>query len=372
MRELGFDIGVFSPCLCFCRATGVGVFRYGDDFVALGRRAAVAEFSRGLGTKLIVKVRGTLGPRPDMGDVSEIVILNRVVKWVRATVAAPEKIELEADARHVPLLAQQMGLNSVSKHVVTPGVKDAGDRGEELDAERRQTYRSAAMRLAYLAQDRPEVAFAAKEIARCMSAPDETAWTALKRAVRFCLGTPRVIWQFERQPPITFLDAWSDSDRAGCLRTRRSTSCTALMAGKHLLRFSSTTQTVVALSSGESEFYGLVKSSSTILGAVAMAKDLGATLAARVRYDATAGAGIANRRGVGRVRHLHTPSLWIQRHVQDGRLVLSKVPGEENYGDLGTKHLDSKKMWKCMNGMGIVARGGRSALSLEVSGGKMA
>ena len=40
----------------------VGVFRYGDDFVALGRRAAVAEFSRALGTKLIVKVRGTLGP----------------------------------------------------------------------------------------------------------------------------------------------------------------------------------------------------------------------------------------------------------------------------------------------------------------------
>ena len=80
----------------------------------------MAEFSRGLGTKLIVKVRRTLGPRPYMGDVSEIVILNRVVKWVRATVAAPEKIELEADARHVPLLAQQMGLNSVRKHVVTP------------------------------------------------------------------------------------------------------------------------------------------------------------------------------------------------------------------------------------------------------------
>ncbi len=64
MRELGFDVGVFSSCLCFCRATGVGVFRYGDDFVALGRRAAVAKFSRDLGTKLIAKVRGTRGPKP--------------------------------------------------------------------------------------------------------------------------------------------------------------------------------------------------------------------------------------------------------------------------------------------------------------------
>ncbi len=51
---------------------------------------------------------------------------------------------------------------------------------------------------------------------------------------------------------------------------------------------------------------------------------------------------------------------------------MTKTPGEEDFGDLGTEHLDSKKMWKNMNCMGVVTRGGRSALSLEVSGGKMA
>ncbi len=69
------------------------LFRHGDDFVALCRRAAVVEFSRELGNKLIVKVRGALRPRPDLGDVEEIVILNRVARLVRATAAAPEKIE---------------------------------------------------------------------------------------------------------------------------------------------------------------------------------------------------------------------------------------------------------------------------------------
>ncbi len=75
-----------------------------------------------------------------------------------------------------------------------------------------------------------------------------------------------------------------------------------------------------------------------------MAKDLGAVLKARMRYDA-AGAGIANRREVGRARHLHTPSLWIQKHIQDGAVELSKVDGARNWADLGTKHLDAKKMW---------------------------
>ena len=45
---------------------------------------------------------------------------------------------------------------------------------------RRATYRSAAMTLAYMSQDRPALA-----------APDEASWMALGRAVRFCMGAPR-------------------------------------------------------------------------------------------------------------------------------------------------------------------------------------
>jgi hypothetical protein len=369
-EAMGFKVGLFSPCLCYNPATKVRFFRHGDDFVVLGSRAAVKNYAEELGKYLIVKVRGVLGPRKDLGDVQEIVILNRIVRWVPGD---KERIEMEADARHPSLLAQQLGLTAKSKPVASPGVKDpTGQRGAELDAERHSIFRSAAMRLAYLAQDRPEMAFAAKEVARCMSCPDEAAWQALKRAARFCMGHPRVVWEFEKQHPVTFLDVWSDSDHAGCLRTRKSTSCSMLMVGCHLLRGTATTQTVISLSSGESEFYGLVKSASIALGAEAMALDLGVVLKPRVRYDATAGAGIANRRGVGRVRHLHTPSLWVQRYVQEGRLTLSKVPGEKNVADIGTKHLDGKRMWMLLGLMGLRSTAGRSELSLRVAGEVMA
>ena len=368
MIKLGFVVGVFSPCLCHHPETGVAVFRYGDDFVALGRRAAVHVFIKDLGSELIVKTRGILGPRRDQGDTGEIVILNRIVRWVPATSLAPERIEMEADSRHVTLLAQQLGLSDGTKAVVTPGVKHTGDRGAELDDDRRQTYRSAAMRLSYLAQDRPDVSFSSKEIARDMSAPDEAAWTALKRCVRYLLGHRRLVWVFARQAPVSYLDLWSDADFAGCVRTRRSTSCSALMMGGHLLRFSATTQAVQALSTGESEFYGMVKGGSILLGAVAMAKDLGAMMKARMRYDATAGAGIASRRGVGKIRHLHTPCLWLQKHVQDKHIELMKVDGLKNVADVGTKHLDAKAMWKCINGMGVENREGESKLALKVRG----
>ena len=134
------------------------------------------------------------------------------------------------------------------------------------------------------------------------------------------------------------------------------------------MRFSATTQAVQALSTGESEFYGMVKGGSILLGAVAMAKDLGAMMKARMRYDATAGAGIASRPGVGKIRHLHTPCLWLQKHVQDKHIELMKVDGLKNVADVGTKHLDAKAMWKCINGMGVENREGESKLALKVRG----
>ena len=98
--------------------------------------------------------------------MGEIVILNRIVRWRPATAGQREKIETQADARRVAVLAQQLGLKDNNKAVATLGVKYDGTRGEEVDEERKAIYRSAAMRLAYLAQDRPELCFASKEAAR--------------------------------------------------------------------------------------------------------------------------------------------------------------------------------------------------------------
>eukprot|EP00959_Pyramimonas_sp_CCMP1952_P119366 2495595-Pyramimonas_sp.AAC.1 len=88
------------------------------------------------------------------------------------------------------------------------------------------------------------------------------------------------------------------------------------MIGNHWIRGSSTTQGFNALSTGEAEFHALVKGGSIGLGLKTLAKDMGVALEIALKCDATAGKGIAERRGVGRVRHLHTPLLWLQRAVQ--------------------------------------------------------
>ncbi len=71
------------------------------------------------------------------------------------------------------------------------------------------------------------------------------------------------------------LTVTTDTDFAGCGKTRKSTSGGVLMLGSHLLKSWSSTQAVIALSSGEAEYYGMVKGASVALGCKAMLSEIG-------------------------------------------------------------------------------------------------
>ena len=111
------------------------------------------------------------------------------------------------------------------------------------------------------------------------------------------------------------------------------------MLGRHLIKSWSSTQASVTLSSGEAEFYGVVKAGGMGLGYGSLLSDVGITLPLRVWTDSTATIGICGRQGLGKLRHIDTQCLWIQQRVRDGTITLLKVRGEDNPADLFTKHL---------------------------------
>eukprot|EP00969_Alexandrium_andersonii_P066310 2924013-Alexandrium_andersonii.AAC.1 len=75
--------------------------------------------------------------------------------------------------------------------------------------------------------------------------------------------------------------------------------------GRHVLKAWSTTQTVIATSSGEAEYYGMVKGASQALGIAAMMQDMGFEgMKVRLGTDSSAATGIASRKGIGKVRHI--------------------------------------------------------------------
>lgn len=118
-----------------------------------------------------------------------------------------------------------------------------------------------------------------------MSGPTEHSWNKLKRFGRYLKGRPRVIQEFKPQRFPTEIAAYVDSDRAGCQCTCRSTSGMILMCGSHCLKASSTVQSTIALSSGESEFCSIVTGAAACLGLQAMYHDWGVTISCTVKSD---------------------------------------------------------------------------------------
>ena len=69
--------------------------------------------------------------------------------------------------------------------------------------------------------------------------------------------------------------------------------------GDHVIKSWATKQSVIALSSGEAEFYAIVKGTSTSMGVQSVLCDLGVDLKVKVFTDATTGKSLCTRKGLG-------------------------------------------------------------------------
>ena len=238
--------------------------------------------------------------------------------------------------------------------------------GGILVGEAATDYRALSARINYLASDRPDIAYAAKELCRDFASPTQKSIERLKRCVRYLKHKPRLVWHYDFQPECKDVTVCVDTDFAGCQVTRRSTSGGAIFHGKHLLRHWSKTQTTVALSSAEAELTGICAGSSQGIGMRSMMVDLGFTWDLIIRSDAAAAIGICKRRGLGKVRHLATADLWVQDHIRTGDFVLNKILGAENPADILTKNVDRMLLLKHSETMQLRAEDGRAASAPKV------
>ena len=107
----------------------------------------------------------------------------------------------EADPRHAEIIVRDVGVSGAK--VTTPMTKETMEALQHedvaLDADAVPVYRSATMRGAYMAQDRPDLQVPVRELARGMQAPTERHWMALERFARYPKGRPRVVQRFAFQ-----------------------------------------------------------------------------------------------------------------------------------------------------------------------------
>ena len=362
LEEIGFVRGGNFPAVYYHPLKLLELSVHGDDFSALGEEDDLRWLEAKMREKYELKVRGLLGFDPS--DDKSIRVLNRIISIVG------DGVEWEADPRHAQLIVEQLGLTK-AKAVATPGSNDkAAEDATLLDVSEAKLFRSVCMRAQFLAQDYPVIQFAAKECGRFMKDPTVGAMVKLKRLGRFLIGSPRCVWRFVRQKPVKTFDMMVDTDDAGCLRTRKSTSSGYLFHGRHLIRAYSSTQSVVAQSSGESEFYGAIKGVSSLIGARSMAEEFGSSKELHLHTDASACKSMLSRRGLGKTKHIARCYMWAQQRCKKvntrGDYDVHKVGTKVNCADLGTKNLDRQSISRLISLAGLELRQDTHQLALKV------
>ena len=138
------------------------------------------------------------------------------------------------------------------------------------------------------------------ELAKGLKSPTVAHWTMLKRGAQYLKNKPRLIHLFPSQQTASRLDVWCDADHAGCLRTRKSTTGYCIRIGGSTTK----SQAVIALSSGEAEYYSLTSAACNALGEQSVLRDWGLWFPIHCWMDSNTGLSIGSRHGLGKVKHI--------------------------------------------------------------------
>eukprot|EP00438_Fugacium_kawagutii_P015070 Skav200437 [mRNA] locus=scaffold578:110121:111629:- [translate_table: standard] len=184
---------------------------------------------------------------------------------------------------------------------------------------------------------------------------------ALKHLLRYLKGTQdyKMVIQTTIPPNSTDtvdLTCQVDADWAGCPATRISTTGFTITLMGSTIQFGSRTQSVVALSSAESELYAIGTGATESLHAMNFIIEAMPTMKVNIRIytDSTSGKSMATRIGSSKkAKHIDLKYLFIQQLVHNGILSIHKVHTTANTADILTKYTTAEVLHKHLYNIGL-------------------
>jgi hypothetical protein len=218
-------------------------------------------------------------------------------------------------------------------------------------------YRSLVGSLRYLVNTRPDLAYSVGYVSRFMEDPHEDHLAAVKQILRFVAGSSDVgVFYPRRRGDRAELRGYSDSDLAGDLDSRKSTTGVLFFFGRSPVSWQSTKQRVVALSSCEAEYIAAATAACQGVWLARLLSELkGAEIQVPVlRVDNKSTISLVkNPVHHDRSKHIDVRYHLIREYEQTGQIAVKFIRTEEQLGDILTKPLGKVKFRELCNKIGL-------------------
>ena len=217
-------------------------------------------------------------------------------------------------------------------------------------------YRSLVGSLLYLQLTRPDIAFAVKELSRFLNNPGPKMWAAAKNVLHYLQGTKHHGIQFGGKAAYNTLAkspdqlvGFSDSDWAGQIDDRKSTSGTIFFLNNGPISYASRSQKCVALSTAESEYVALGEAAREAIYLRMLLKDLGQEQKEpTVIFEDNVAAEKLTKNNVlhGRTKHFEIKHHFIRETVENKTIQVQHLASTEMLADILTKALPAPQFLK--------------------------
>jgi hypothetical protein len=198
---------------------------------------------------------------------------------------------------------------------------------------------------------RPDIAYAVQALGRHIQASTVVHHVAAKRVLRYLTGTRDlgIKYSVGGASGGALMEGYSDSDWAGDVDTRRSTTAYVFMIAGGAMSWSSRLQATVALSSTEAEYMSLCAAAQEAIYLRQLLADLGyEQREPTVIYDDNQGCvALAQSDRINkRTKHIDVRYHFVRERVESRELKIKYVPTEHQLADMLTKALERVKMEK--------------------------
>ncbi|XP_019176868.1 PREDICTED: uncharacterized protein LOC109172173 [Ipomoea nil] len=243
------------------------------------------------------------------------------------------------------------------KPLTTPAVVTVSMSSDATPYENPTQCRRIVGALQYLTITRPDLSYSVNRLCQFMHAPSDDHWSLAKRVLHYIKGT--INYGFRIAPSTsTTIQAFSDSDWAGCPVDRKSTSGYAVFLGTNLISWLSRKQCTVARSSTEAEYKALADVSAEVTWVVSLLRELGLHFShpATLWCDNLGATYLcANPVFHARTKHVEIDYHFVRDKVASGDFVVNFVSTKDQLADIFTKPLTGPRFTLLRDKLNVVA-----------------
>lgn len=212
-------------------------------------------------------------------------------------------------------------------------------------------YQRLVGKLIYLSHTRPDIAYAVSVVSQFMHNPSEDHMDAVVRILRYLKASPTKGFMFSKNSHLK-INGYTDADWVGSISDRKSTLGYFMFVGGNLVTWRNKKQKVVALSSAEAAFRGMMNGLCELLWIMRLLTELGfaPTLEMELFFDNKSTIAISHDPVQhDRTKHVEVDWHFIKENLEEQIICFPFVKSEDQLADILTKAVSSKEFYNSLD-----------------------